>query len=152
MDQLLQNQQINENLQQNVQENAWEEEAKDWAEKNPEAAQALIQEDNKAKSLLTDKRKGVLTSIENTFELEEIQKVSEPTTMSMKSEYVDSFQEKSLFKSRESKIKNKKSRLYTKNQNAEKIEATLEAQKEMRDLKAAARRKIGGKHAMYNLV
>ncbi len=149
MDQLLQNQQINENLQQNVQENAWEEEAKDWAEKNPEAAQALIQEDNKAKSLLTDKRKGVLTSIENTFELEEIQKVSEPTTMSMKSEYVESFQEKSLFKSRESKIKNKKSRLYTKNQNAEKIEATLEAQKEMRDLKAAARRKIGGKQRLH---
>ena len=54
----------------------------------------------------------------------------------------EKFQEKSLFKSRESKIKNVNSRLYRKNQNASKMAAFEEKELKERDLRAKLRRNM----------
>ncbi len=68
--------------------------------------------------------------------------LSAPLTSELRSEYRENFKDKSLMKSRESKIKNKKSRLYKKNEAANRIDAMEAGEFEMRDMRAKLRRGI----------
>lgn len=57
-------------------------------------------------------------------------------------EYGQTYQDKNMFKSREKKIKNKKSRLYKKDQNAKTMEARDKERREERNDEAAMRRAV----------
>ena len=61
------------------------------------------------------------------------------TLTKLHDEYGETYRDKSLFKSRESKIKNKKSRLYKKDQNAKRMEQLLAKRMKARDAEAKAR-------------
>ncbi len=72
----------------------------------------------------------------------EYAKLNAPLTSELHSEYGETFKDKSMMKSRESKIKNKKSRLYKKDQAAKRFEAMDAGEFKMRDKRAKLRRNI----------
>ncbi len=86
---------------------------------------------------LRDRLKNSVVMSNNTFSETMI-----PMDAELHSEYRNEYQEKKLVKSRESKIKNKKSRLYSKDQVAKRFEATDAEEFKVRDARAKMRRHL----------
>ena len=103
----------------------------------PEQEKQQIKERMKKGRALADKMKESYV-IKN----REYAKLSVPLNSELQSEYGTEFKDKSMMKSRESKIRNKKSRLFKKNQAANRFEALAAGEFEMRDKRAKLRRGI----------
>ena len=103
----------------------------------PEQEKQQIKERMKKGRALADKMKESYV-IKN----REYAKLSAPLNSELQSEYGTEFKDKSMMKSRESKIRNKKSRLFKKNQAANRFEALAAGEFEMRDKRAKLRRGI----------
>ena len=111
-------------------------------EKVKEAAPGQPQEDlGLMEKRSVEERLDLEQEIENKFEMtvqaaliKGGKKLTVPTDEALFGEYnKEKFQEKKLHKSRESKIRNKKSRLYRKNQNADKMASFEEKELKERD-------------------
>ena len=99
---------------------------------------------------LDDQIEDILQMDNQQAEILDGKQLTVPSEQELYGEYnKEGFQEKKLHKSRESKIKNKKSRLYRKNLNASKMASFEKKDYEQRDLRAKLRRGMNLKQRMH---
>ena len=135
MDQLLKQEQIQKEQQQSLQEQQFQEEA-------PSFFDELEAEAKRKSAEIEAEQESISMRMQETFEQSRESRALVPLSVNLTNEYKEDFKEKSLLKPREQKIKNPKSRLYAKNQNAESMKRLEDKEYQRRDERAKMRMQI----------